>query len=132
MGTIPQQLLPAMQGAVPSALATCSGDGEPNVAWICQTYYVDESHVALTRQFFNKTIRNMSENPRVQISVVNPPTGEDWIMDAEFVRSETESELFENMAMQLEAIATREGMTGVYRLLSADVCEVSCATPCKR
>lgn len=132
METIPQDLLPAMQGVMPSALATCSKSGEPNVAFITQVHYVDECHIALTRQFFNKTIRNMTDNPRVQVLVINPATGDEWTLDAEYVRSETEGELFDTMSMQLEAIASREGMTEVYRLLSADVCKVHAATNCRR
>ena len=132
MQNIPDELQPALQGAIPSHLATCSLSGEPNVAYITQIYYVDESHIALSRQFFNKTIRNMSENPNVQIEVTHPVTGEDWRLVAEFVRSETQGELFDAMAMQLEAIATYEGMKDVYRLLASDVCKVISVERCNR
>jgi len=125
MPSIPDELQPALQGAIPGHLATCSSAGEPNAAYITQTYYVDEHHIALSRQFFNKTFTNMAENPKVQVEVTHPETGEDWRLGIEYVRSETEGELFDAMAMQLEAIASYEGMSDVYRLLSADICKVN-------
>ncbi len=132
MQRIPEAMQPALQGAIPSTLATCSLGGEPNLAFLHQVFPVDEFHVALSRQFFNKTIQNMKENPQISIQVSHPGTGEDWRFAAEYVRSETEGELFDNMAMQLEAIASAEGMSDVYRLLSADVCKIISIERCNR
>lgn len=132
MNSIPDELQPALQGAFPSNISTCSLEGEPNIAFITETFFVDESHIALSRQFFNKTIRNMLENPKIQILVIHPVTGEDWRLTAEFVRSETEGDLFDAMSMQLEAIASQEGMEGVYHLLSADICEIVSVERCNR
>ena len=47
--------LPAMQGMFPSWITSCSKEGEPNTTVISQIWYVDENHVALSFQFFNKT-----------------------------------------------------------------------------
>ncbi len=132
MQSIPEELIPALQGAIPATLTTCSLEGEPNIAFLHEVYQVDEFHVALSRQFFNKTIKNMKENPQVSIQVSHPETGEDWRLVAEYVRSETEGDLFESMAMQLEAIASSEGMTDVYCLLSADVCKIISIERCNR
>ena len=38
----------------PSWITSCSKDGEPNTTVISQIWYVDEKHVALSFQFFNK------------------------------------------------------------------------------
>ncbi len=132
MQSILEELIPALQGVIPSTLATCSLEGEPNVAFLHQVYQVDEFHVALSRQFFNKTIQNMTENPQVHLTVAHPETGEDWRLVAEYVRSETEGALFENMEMQLDAIASNEGMSNVYHLLSADVCRIISIERCSR
>ena len=51
------------QGVVPSLIGTADNHGVPNVTYLSQVYYVDEQHVALSCQFFNKTRRNLGENP---------------------------------------------------------------------
>ena len=47
---------PCLQGMFASWITTCSADGEPNTTVISQIWYVDEENVALSHQFFNKTI----------------------------------------------------------------------------
>jgi len=132
MQSIPDELQPALQGALPGILATCSLDGEPNAAYISQVHYVDDNHVALSRQFFNKTYRNLVENPKIGVITPHPVTGEDWSLVVEFVRSETEGDLFDTMSMQLEALASMEGMQDVFRLVSADVCKIISIERCIR
>ena len=60
------------EGAVPSTIATCGTDGIPNVAYLSQVHYVDESHVALSYQFFNKTRQNILDNPQATLQVIDP------------------------------------------------------------
>ena len=124
MAVIPDSLKPALQGVVPAVIATCSPEGEPNITYISQAFYVDIEHVALSFQFFNKTIRNIRQNPRGYLTVVHPETGEEWGMEVLFQRSETEGPLFDAMEMQLEAIASLQGMEDVFKLQAADVYRV--------
>jgi len=106
MGILPDEIKPAMQGVFPSHVVTCSRDGIPNASSISQVYYVDADHVALSHQFFNKTTRNVRENPRALVWVVNPETFETWDLEVEYDHSETEGPVFEALDMQIEAIAS--------------------------
>ena len=122
---ITKDMLVAMQGMIPSAVVTCNMEGLPNCTYISQVYYVDETHVALSHQFFNKTIRNISENPFACISIISPEDFGMWKMDAEYERAETEGETFEEMATQLEAIASMTGMSDVFKLQSARIFKIT-------
>lgn len=128
MGILPDEIKPAMQGIFPSHVVTCSGDGIPNASSISQVYYVDADHVALSHQFFNKTTRNVRENPRALVWVVNPETFETWDLEVEYDRSETEGPIFEVMDMQIEAIASMVGLKGIFKLRAADIYRVIRAT----
>lgn len=112
------------QGILPGALATCAPDGTPNVTYLSQIRQVDATHVAVSRQFFNKTSRNLEANRRATATVVDPITFQEWKLGLRYVRSETDTPLFAEMALRIEAIASHTGMKGIFRLLSADVCEV--------
>ena len=114
----------AMQGVVPSAIVTCDQQGIPNTTYISQVYYVDDKHVALSHQFFNKTIRNIRENPYASVNIVSPADFSMWKLDLKFDHSETEGDTFDQMAMQLEAIASMTGMEDVFKLKGAEIFEI--------
>jgi adenylate cyclase len=111
-------------GIIPATIVTCSADGTPNVTYISQVHYVDPSHVAISCQFFNKTAKNLRQNPRAMVEVWDPLTFEKYRLRLRYIRSETEGPLFDAMAHRIEAIASHTGMAGVFRLRSADVCDV--------
>jgi len=121
---IPADAKLSMQGVLAGMLATCSGDGTPNMIHVSQVFYVDPKHVALSFQFFSKTARNIAENPFAEIRCMDPATGDRWIIEGHFVRREVDGPLFEKMDMQLEAVASMTGMTGVFKLRGADIYEV--------
>jgi adenylate cyclase len=112
------------EGAIPAMMATCAEDGTPNVAYISQVYYVDERHVALSFQFFNKTRRNILANPHGSVLVMDPVTAGFYRLQMRYLRTETGGPLFEGMKAQLAGIASHSGMAGVFRLLGSDVYEV--------
>lgn len=119
-----ESLAVCFQGLLPAQLFTCSADGIPNAAYLSHVDYVDPTHVALSYQFFNKSRRNISENPYACVSVPDPDTGQGWMLRLRYDRSETSGPLFERMALRIEAIASYCGLKGIFKLRAADVYEV--------
>jgi len=113
---------------IPSHVVTCARDGTPNASAISQVYYVDPDHVALSHQFFNKTKRNLAENPRAMVWLISPETFDTWDLELEFDHSETSGPVFDAMDMQIEAIASMVGMKGIFKLRSADIFRVVSVT----
>jgi putative methionine-R-sulfoxide reductase with GAF domain len=113
-----------LEGAIPAVLATCDAEGMPNVAYISQVFYVDERHVALSFQFFNKTRQNILANPRAVALLLDPRTVAFYRLHIRYLRTESQGPLFEGMRAQLAGIASHSGMEGVFRLLGSDVYEV--------
>lgn len=111
-------------GIVPGVISTCDRHGTPNVSYLSQVHLVDAHHVALSRQFFNKTAQNLDENPRACVEIYDPLLFDAYRLQLRFLRSETSGELFETMAIRIQAIASHAGMAGVFKLRAADVFEV--------
>ena len=122
--TIPDAMKPAMQGIIPTCMCTASLEGVPNVTYISQVWFVDDRHLAVSCQFFNKTTRNVRSNPAAQIITTCPETYAIWRVSARYKESRTEGPLYDTMSDQLAVIASMSGMADVFRLLSADVYEV--------
>ena len=122
---INQEMLPAFQGIIPATLTTTSQDGTPNVTYISQVYQVDETHVAITRQFFNKSWRNISENPKFAVVITNPENWKTWRLTVTFESEAREGPVYEEMEMILSAIASMQGMSDVFKLESAVICKIS-------
>ncbi len=119
-----EDLWPCLQGMIPAALSTCSPNGTPNITFISQIYYVDTSHIAISHQFFNKTHRNVRENPLACAMMLDPRTLQAYRLQVRFDHSEASGPLFDSMSLQLQAIASHAGMSDVFRLRGADVYEV--------
>ncbi|QDF96736.1 GAF domain-containing protein [Azoarcus sp. DD4] len=113
-----------LEGVIPGNIATCAADGTPNVAYLSQIQYVDSEHLALSYQFFNNTRRNILASPYARIAAIDPHTGAHFRMSLHYLRTEESGPLFENMKARLESIASHTGMSGVFRLLGADIYRV--------
>lgn len=111
-------------GVIPSIVASADATGMPNVTYVSQVYLIDDTHVALSCQFFNKTRRNLDSNPNATVEIYDPVTYQAYRLRLRFLRSEKSGPLFETMAMRIQAIASHTGMQGVFRLIAADVFEV--------
>lgn len=112
------------QGVIPSIIASSDAKGLPNVTYVSQVHLVSETQVALSRQFFNKTRKNLDENPFLTAEVTDPVTMQAYRLRLRFVRSEKEGPLFDTMSLRIQAIASHTGMDGVFRLRAADVFDV--------
>lgn len=121
---VPEEVKPVMENGLPAILVTCSDAGVPNTTIISQAYWVDEQHVALSFQFFNKTVRNVRENPFASLSLHDIVGGTNWQLSIEYDHSETEGPVFDTMEMQIEAIASMTGMSGIFQLRAADIYRV--------
>lgn len=119
-----ESLTSCFQGIIPAWLCTCSKDGVPNAAVLSHVDYVDSKHVALSFQFFNKSKRNVAENPKAMVRILDPDTFRAYRLRLRFVRTETSGPLFESMRLRIEAIASYSGLKDIFQLLGADVYEV--------
>ena len=125
-----ESLATCFQGLLPAQLFTCSRDGVPNAAYLSHVDYVDPTHVALSFQFFNKSRRNIAENPHALVNVLDPDTGQGWRLRLLFERSETEGPLFDRMALRIEAIASYCGLKGIFKLRGKYVYKLVSSVPC--
>ena len=123
-GLLLEQVRDCMEGVLPAVIATSAADGTPNVTYLSKVVYVDAEHVALSNQFFSKTMANVRDNPRAQITLIQPKTCRQLRLDARFVRSEDGGELFEQLRAEIDAIASLMGMQDVFRLRSVEVFRV--------
>jgi len=123
-----ENLTACFQGIIPAWLCTCSRDGMPNAAILSHVDYVDPRHVALSFQFFNKSKRNVAENPKALVRVYDADTFQVYALRLRYVRTETEGPIFESMRLRIEAIASYSGLKGIFKLLGADIYEVLAVT----
>ena len=121
---LPEEIKQVMANGIPAIVVTSSAAGVPNATIISQVYYVDTAHVALSFQFFNKTSRNLRENPHASLCLIDLQASEKWLLQVEYEHAETEGPIFEKMDMHIEAIASATGMSGIFKLKAADIYRV--------
>jgi hypothetical protein len=119
-----ESLASCFQGLIPATLFTCSRDGVPNAAFISHVEYVGGGKVALSFQFFNKSRKNIDENPNALVRLIDPDTSQGWRLRLRYLRCETSGAVFDRMALRIEAIASYTGLKGIFKLLGADIYEV--------
>lgn len=113
-----------LEGVIPGLIATCDKEGMPNLAYLSQVQFIDNEHVALTYQFFNKTRQNVLSGSSVRLLLNSPLTGAQYRLTLQYLRTETAGPLFEQMKAKLAGIASHFGMAGVFRLLGSDIYRV--------
>ena len=112
------------EGAVPAVVATASADGTPNVTYLSRVRMVDADHVALSNQFLSKTARNLAENPRASMLMIDPTTYDEYRLQLVYERTERRGELFRLLSDDVDAVAAETRMEDVFKLRSADVYRV--------
>jgi predicted pyridoxine 5'-phosphate oxidase superfamily flavin-nucleotide-binding protein len=111
-------------GAIPAVLATASADGITNVTYISRAHQVDDERVALSNQFMSKTSRNLADNPRASLLLLDPVTHDEFRLSLVYERTERRGPVFDRLRGDIEALAVLENMQDVYRLRAADVFRV--------
>jgi len=109
------------EGAVPAVIATAAADGTPNVTYLSCVRLVDDDHVALSNQFFSKTSRNLAENPRGSLLVIDPATYDQYRVTLVYERTERRGPVFERLSDDVNAVAELSGMQDVFKLRAADL-----------
>ncbi|WP_414475319.1 GAF domain-containing protein [Microvirga sp. M2] len=119
-----RDLAACFEGVIPSIIATAAPDGTPNISYLSHVVLVDGERVALSNQFFSKTATNVLANPAAAVLIVDPRDGGQYRLDVTFEQTLDSGELFEEMAIQLQATGTQVGMGEVMRLRSVDIYRV--------
>jgi adenylate cyclase len=112
------------EGIVPATICSCAPDGTPNVTYLSIVNRLDEWHVGLSYQFFNKTRKNVLANPMVQVIVVSPETADQYRLDLQYERTEVAGTFFDRMSTRLAAVAAQTGMSQIFTLRGVDVFRV--------
>jgi len=123
--TVPlENIAPCFEGILPSTICSCSREGTPNLTYLSIVHLLDPRHVGLSYQFFNKTRKNILENPMVQVVVISPETLYQYRLSLCYERTEMEGPTFDRMKSNLDAVASQTGMSHVFRLHGVDVYRV--------
>jgi len=112
------------EGILPATICSCDATGIPNVTYLSIVHRLDEWHVGLSYQFFNKTRKNVLENSMVQVIVVSPETADQYRLDLQYERTEVEGPVFDRMGTRLAAVASQTGMSQIFTLRGVDVYRV--------
>jgi GAF domain/Pyridoxamine 5'-phosphate oxidase len=119
-----EEIETCFEGVIPSPFCTCSAGGMPNITYLSVVHRLDSNHVALSFQFFNKSRKNLLENPRAQVLLVEPPTFRQFQLDLIYQTTLTEGPIFERLRVNLDAVASQVGMSHVFSLRGADIFQV--------
>jgi hypothetical protein len=124
-GSIPlEEIATCFEGIIPSPFCTCSSGGVPNITYLSIVHRVDSSHIALSFQFFNKSRKNLLENPKAQVLLVEPATFRQFQLDLVYESTLTEGPVFERLRVHLDAVASQIGMSHIFSLRGADIFQV--------
>ncbi len=110
-----------LEGIIPPSICTVSADGMPHVSMLSHAEYVDEQHIALSYQFFNRSRANLLATGRAALMIEDPVSGGGVVLQLRYLRTETEGPIFERVRVKLAGIAAQTGMEKVFHLRGADI-----------
>lgn len=110
--------------SIPSGLATCSKAGVPNVTYISKVHLIDDEHVGLSYQFFNKTKKNIAENPYASLLQIDI-FGVQYRLSMRYERTEFDGPIFDKIKTKLDAVASMSGMSDIFQLKGVDIYHVT-------
>jgi len=119
-----EDLRPCCEGVVPPVLATADAQGVPNVTYLSCAHVVDGERIALSNQFFSKTARNVMENPRACLLLIDPRDYGEYRVTLQYERTDRHGPAFEALRRDVDTVAALQGMQDVFRLRAADVYRV--------
>jgi adenylate cyclase len=113
------------EGAVPAVIVTASAAGVPNVTYLSKAHVVGEDRIALSNQFLSKSAKNLAENPRASLLLLDPHTHDEYRLAITYERTERRGPVFESLRTDVDTIAAMTGMQDVFRLRAADIYRVT-------
>src|SRR5215469_1570359 len=109
MRTPLSQIRDCFEGVIPSVIATLDKHGLPNVSYLSQVFLVDDDRVALSNQFFSKTVANVLDTGRATVLVVDARAGHEYELDLEFESARTSGATFDRLSAHLQAMLAHHG-----------------------
>lgn len=97
--------------AIPVAfVASADEGGHPHMAAGKDIKALDAEHLAFAEWFCGTTLRNVSRNPQVSVTVVEPETGNGYQFFGRVVRT-SETAILNGYAPEIEASGTPQALT---------------------
>jgi hypothetical protein len=116
-----EDLRPCCEGVIPAIIATADANGIPNITYLSCAHIVDRERIALSNQFFSKTTRNIMENPRASLILIDPQGYRQFRLTLVYERTDRHGPAFEALRRHVDTVAALQGMQDVFRLRAADV-----------
>lgn len=119
-----RELQLCFEGVIPAVIATAAANGTPNVTYLSRVRLVDGERVAVSNQFFSKTQRNLAENPRASLLIIDPTTFDEYRLQLRYERTEKRGQVFDLLRDDVDEVAALSGLQDVFKLRAADIYRV--------
>jgi len=76
--------------------------------------------VDASNQFMSKTSRNLTENPRASLLLIDPVSYSEYRLTIRYERTDRRGPVFERLRDDVDKVAAMSGMRDIFRLRSAE------------